>query len=299
MTEPEATAPVDLAVTVVVPTYNRPRAVQGLLGALADQDPPPGGFEVVLVDDGGEQPLERVVADFEDRLTMRLVRQANAGPASARNHGASLAKAPLLAFTDDDCRPHPGWVKAFAAAAATSPGCLLAGRTENALADQATTTASETIVAHLADWSLDDEHGVPPFAATNNLAVPADVFGDLGGFDTSFPLAAGEDREFVARAAAHGHPIEVLPAAVTSHAHELDLVGFVRQHHNYGRGGAHYVEKQHEHGEDPGLFKGVGFYAGLLRRALDEGGVPVLLLVLLAQVATALGYVREVVASRT
>lgn len=47
--------------------------------------------------------------------------QSPKGPAAARNHGARVARAPILAFTDDDCIPAPDWLRAvvdgFAASA--------------------------------------------------------------------------------------------------------------------------------------------------------------------------------------
>ncbi len=41
---------------------------------------------------------------------VRYVRQDNAGPACARNHGARLAQGEFLAFTDSDCVPHEDWI---------------------------------------------------------------------------------------------------------------------------------------------------------------------------------------------
>ena len=40
------------AISVVVPTYNRATSLRRLLDALAACEPPPGGFEVIVVDDG-------------------------------------------------------------------------------------------------------------------------------------------------------------------------------------------------------------------------------------------------------
>ena len=36
--------------------------------------------------------------------------------ATARNTGARVASAPILAFLDDDCEPEPGWAEQAAAA---------------------------------------------------------------------------------------------------------------------------------------------------------------------------------------
>ena len=61
-------------VSVVIPTYNRPGQRGRCLRARASQQEPGGGFEVVVVDDGGEAPLEPVLAGFRPLLDVRLVR---------------------------------------------------------------------------------------------------------------------------------------------------------------------------------------------------------------------------------
>lgn len=115
------------AVSVVCATYRRPEAVARLLAALADQDlgrP----FEVVLVDDGSGPEsvaaLEGVVRGA--RVDVRLlVQERNGGAASARNAGWRAARADVVAFTDDDCQPSPGWLRAGLAALAPGTGVVV------------------------------------------------------------------------------------------------------------------------------------------------------------------------------
>ena len=71
---------------------------------------PQDRFEVIVVDDGSEPPMDSVVSFFRDRLELVLLSQANSGPAAARNTGAAQAKGKFLAFTDDDCTPAPDWL---------------------------------------------------------------------------------------------------------------------------------------------------------------------------------------------
>lgn len=285
--------------TVVVPTYRRPRSLQRCLSALAAGEAPDGGFEVIVVDDGGDVPLERVVEPFADRLDVSLIRQDNAGPAAARNTGAAKASGEILAFTDDDCAPAPHWLTNLDAAVQQAPGAMVAGRAVNARPDDPYATASEAIVDHLAAWSR-SHAAVVPFAASNNLAVPAAAFERLGGFDTRFATAAGEDRDFSARWAASGAPIVWAPDAIVAHAHGHDgnLVTFIRQHAGYGRGGQQFRRTRRERHEDVSVFKGMGFYTALLQRAWRDGGMRVVALVVLAQIATAAGYAAGFAAQR-
>ena len=54
-------------VTVVIPTHARPAQLEACLGGIAKLDPVPGGFEIVIVDDGGPRSLEPLIAAWRDR----------------------------------------------------------------------------------------------------------------------------------------------------------------------------------------------------------------------------------------
>ncbi|HSW49772.1 MAG TPA: glycosyltransferase, partial [Bryobacteraceae bacterium] len=68
--------------SIVIPTYERSPSLRRLLEAVADLDYPRDRFEVVVVDDGTEVPLGPVVAGFQERFQLRLLRQRNSGPAA-------------------------------------------------------------------------------------------------------------------------------------------------------------------------------------------------------------------------
>src|SRR5262249_10341236 len=96
--------------TVVIPAFNSARTVeQAVQAALAQTGV---AHEVVVIDDGSTDDTWQVLERFGDHI--RKVRQPNAGPASARNHGArprpasarkrgaGLAASEGLAFLDAD-----------------------------------------------------------------------------------------------------------------------------------------------------------------------------------------------------
>ncbi|HEV2763340.1 MAG TPA: glycosyltransferase, partial [Pyrinomonadaceae bacterium] len=216
--------------SVVVPTRARPAQLAACLDALARQEYPRERFEVVVVNDGGPEPSE-VFERFAGRLDATLVTQKHAGPAAARNTGARRARAPFLAFTDDDCRPDPVWLKALEARLRDAPGAAVGGRTVNALPRNLFSTASQSLTEYLYEY-FDAAEGRAAFFTSNNLALSSELFRAVGGFDESFPLAAGEDRELCDRWRARGHRLTYAPDAVVRHAHALTLRSFCRQHFN-------------------------------------------------------------------
>lgn len=285
-----------LEFSIVIPTYNRPERLQKCLQSLVQLDYPRDRFEVVVVDDGSKVSLEPVVQPFEADLSIRLIRKANGGPASARNTGAAAAKGTYLAFTDDDCQPHPNWLSAFAAVLAEHPEALVGGYTTNALPDNPYSTASQLLIDYIYDY-FNPSRGKANFFASNNFALPRAHYQNLGGFDTNFPLAAGEDREFCDRWDHSGLPMQYAPTAKVAHAHWLTLGSFWKQHSNYGRGAYHFHQIRSERIEESMKVEPLNFYWSLitfpLSKRSNHSSVTLMTLLFLSQVANALGFFKE------
>src|SRR5947209_15153256 len=115
------------SISIVVPTYRRQRQLAACLGSLAALEYPAGRFEVIVVDDDRDAPLESTIEPHRKRLSITLVRTQHGGPAAARNAGARHAEGSLLAFIDDDCLADRGWLQALARSATAAPGCGVGG----------------------------------------------------------------------------------------------------------------------------------------------------------------------------
>ena len=228
------------ALSVVVPTLDRPRQLGACLSAIGRLERDRDILEVIVADDGGgvdPEDARRHLAATD--VALRVLPTGGTGPAAARNAGADAARAALVAFTDDDCEPQPGWARALLASHRNASGAMIGGRTVNALATNPYSRAAQAIgEAALAHHNQGP--GGPRFFPSLNIAVPATRFAALGGFDEAVTLAGGEDRDLCERWRERGWPLVAAPAAVVRHSHPLDLRGFWRQQAAYGAGAYHH-----------------------------------------------------------
>jgi glycosyltransferase involved in cell wall biosynthesis len=282
--------------SIVVPTYERPRQLAACLQALARLDYARDNFEVIVVDDGGKTPLDNVIAPFHDRLSVTLLAQSNAGPAVARNTGAAQAKGQFLAFTDDDCRPAPDWLKSLAVRLAKDRTCIIGGRTINALPDNPYSRASQILIDYLYSY-YNSNPDRARFLTSNNLALAADSFRAIGGFDTTYPRAAAEDRELCDRWLSKGYLMIYASEVIVHHAHPLTFRTFWRQHFWYGRGAFSFHCIRARRGAGRVKVEPLAFYLNLLRYPLSRArGVQALYLtslLVVTQLATVAGFFLE------
>jgi len=288
-------------VSVIVPTSDRPDVLADCLAALGRQSYPADAYEVIVVDDGSvdEHSVGRAVAAAGG--SARLIRQVRSGPASARNRGAASARGDWLAFTDDDCRPEPDWLMAFAAAAERRPACALGGRTSNLLHDNRYAEASQCLIGFLYDYYNQDAENAR-FFTSNNMMMPRRAFQELGGFDPSFTLAAAEDRDLCDRWRHSGRRMVYVPEARVGHAHRLTLMAFLRQHVNYGRGAGLFRERRAARTSRHIAIEPPGFYLGAVtspfRVAPPLAAIQMCVLLGLTQVANAVGFLLPRAAAR-
>ena len=95
-------------ISIVVPTHNRPHLVLRALDSIFAQTNQ--NFEVIVIDDKSVPALE--LSDRHRRSFVRLIRnEKNVGAAAARNIGISAARAPIVAFLDDDDELFPEFVE--------------------------------------------------------------------------------------------------------------------------------------------------------------------------------------------
>jgi len=280
--------------SIIIPTYNREAQIRECLSSLVNLDYPRARFEVVIVDDGSSSPLTALVEPFRNELEVNLLRQENSGPAAARNRGAAAAKGEFLAFTDDDCRPAPGWLKTLAARFRESPEWAVGGKTVNSLKGNSYSETSQLLIDYLYSY-YNRNPGDVVFIASNNLALPADRYSAIGGFDTSFPNAAAEDRDFCERWRFEGNRIQYAPEVLVNHHHVLTFTAFWKQHYNYGKGAWQYHRRRSERNRSELKLEPVSFYFKLFgypfQKARGWTSLRLAFLLFLSQCANGAGFI--------
>jgi glycosyltransferase involved in cell wall biosynthesis len=285
-----------LLFSIVIPTFNRPAQLTTCLQSIVELEYPCNRFEVIVVNDGGTDSLDSVITPIQKSLNLKLVTQANAGPASARNAGATHAQGKFLVFTDDDCTMLPNYLSVLESYLLKMPECLVGGHTLNALPHNIFSAASQTLIDYLYEY-YNRDLSRSNFFASNNFALSLDRFQTLGGFNTTFSLAAGEDREFCDRWLHQGHSMIYAPEVQIYHAHDLTFSRFWEQHFNYGRGAFCYHQARAQYRQMKVKIEPFRFYFNLLRFPLhqpcEQSALVLALLLFLSQIANIAGFFLE------
>jgi len=286
------------AVTVVIPTFGRLQRLVECLEALRCQEFAEP-WEIVVVDDGSPEPVQPLLSGRVEGLPIRVIRQPNAGPAEARNRGAAEARGAVIAFTDDDCRPEPGWLDALVDAVRERGDSLVGGTTFNGLPGNFFAMMNQFILDLVYDHFNTDPDAAC-FVASNNIACSRARYLELGGFAAAFSVPGAEDRDFCDRWRVRGWPIIVRSAARVEHRHGQTLRQFVNLYIRYGRGA--YLYQMRRRTRRSGTMRDdIGFHISLFRRVHARlRNVPFLLTrvkmvtaLVLWQLANALGFALE------
>lgn len=180
---------------MVVPTVDRPALLARCLEALAAQTRP--ADEVVVVHEGAAD-----LTGWHDRLPLTVL-HAGRSASAKRNAGWRVARHELVAFTDDDCAPSPGWLAALTAA----DGDVLHGP----VAPHPDDAHVGSVFARTLSVPVEDDH----FPAAN-LAVRRSLLAAVGGFDEG--LTGGEDTDLAWRAVEAGGRRAWVGGALVHHA---------------------------------------------------------------------------------
>jgi GT2 family glycosyltransferase len=192
---------------VVVPTFERHELLGRCLAALVAQDFDPMAYEVIVADNAASASTRRLVEGWagRSRPAVRYVAGAHRrGPAAARNAGWRAARGTIVAFTDDDCVPAPGWLAAGLAAFVDGVAGVR-GRIVVPLPDRPTDYERDAAGLEGAEF------------ATANCFYRRDALASVGGFDERFTAAWREDSDLFFSLLERGSRLVEAPGAVVVH----------------------------------------------------------------------------------
>jgi glycosyltransferase involved in cell wall biosynthesis len=211
-------------ISVVVPSHDRPLRLRWLLNAMEEQTLPRDRWELIIGHDSSGPETEEILTTHPlaaaGVLRHVTLEPGTAPPGRNRNVAWRLARAPVIAFTDDDCRPPADWLENALAAAKRHPGAIVQGSTmpdpdEGKIGRHAPYVRTQSI------WPP------RPWAQACNIIYPLELLERCGGFPED--MYVGEDTALAEVARSLGAPYVGAPEVVTRHAiDEASLADQVR-----------------------------------------------------------------------
>lgn len=205
-------------VSIIVPTYNRLNELKKCLNALSHLNYPKKSFEVIVIEDGGNDGTEKYMKNFiKKNKNFKYIRQKNAGPARARNLGIRKSKGEIIFFLDDDDLVPKDWIELHLR---WYKDKNVAGVGGNHFFKKISWADSYYLARYLDEflnvqrWNKKD---ITKGLATANCSYRKKVLDEVGGFDETYPLAAGEDVDLTQRVMALGYDVIKDPSIVTEH----------------------------------------------------------------------------------
>jgi O-antigen biosynthesis protein len=239
------------SVTVAVCTRGRPDDLAECLAHLVRLDYPRVG--ILVVDNA--PPDDANAAVCARYPAVRRVVEPRPGLNWARNRAVLEATDEVLAFTDDDVRVDPDWLRALVVPFMHDEGVM-------AVAGFGAPLELETPAQFLFEGFGGSSGGIhrihmqggpgwgvrgmwhfalmAPHGSGANMAFRRSVFEDVGMFDPALdvgtPTNGGGDTEMLFRVLAHGHGMVYEPRAIVRHRHRRDMAGVARQISGWGTG---------------------------------------------------------------
>lgn len=200
-------------ISLVVCTFNRARLLASALASLEAQTAPAGQYEIIVVDNNSTDDTQGVVDGAARCATnLRLVREPQQGLSHARNRGWRAARAPYVAYLDDDATMPPGWVKA-ALDVIDDVAPDVFGGPYHASYTEGKPRWFDDAYASLTFGNKPRVLARGEYLSGSNIVIRRDLLGRLRGFDTKLgmqgrALAYGEEPDLINRVR------QALPGAV-------------------------------------------------------------------------------------
>ncbi len=218
-----------MKISVIFATYNRNELLTQTLQGLAEMDKTWLDWEVILVDNAGNDETARIAASFSASLPLIFLVETAPGKNNALNTALNHATGDLFIFTDDDIIPDPAWAKSLVDAADRWKDSDLFGgrilpRYPAGLTVPPVNDPDFLAVAYVfADWDLPEGNHFPTTKIWGpNMMVRRRVFDQGLRFNanvgpTGSNYLMGSETEFLKRARKAGYTDVYVPSAFVYH----------------------------------------------------------------------------------
>lgn len=221
--------------SIIVPVYNRPDEVDELLASLCNQKGAEElGVEVLIVEDGSQEPCKDVVSRYTERLDVHYLPKENGGPGPARNYGVEHARGDYVLILDSDVVLPDGYLVAVDNSlrltpcdAFGGPDCAHPDFTDVQKAISYSMTSFFTTGGIRGGRKKLDKF----YPRSFNMGIRRETYRLLGGFSR---MRFGEDIDFSYRLVEAGFTTRLFTEAWVWHKRRTDFDKFFRQVFNSG-----------------------------------------------------------------
>jgi len=217
----------DPLISAIICTHNREEYLGAAIDSLLHQDF--YSYEVVVVDNASSDRTREIVAERLSNPRLNYVYEPVMGLSVARNAGAKEARAPILAYIDDDAVATPLWLKTIYHAYQSNQKIAIAGGKVTLLWPDGFTVPkwlSSELATNLGAYDLGDEivyinkPGLTPRGL--NYSIRRTFLEEVGGFNVNLGrvgknLLSNEELHMTELALQRGWQVAYLPDAVVAH----------------------------------------------------------------------------------
>ena len=217
-------------ISVIVPVHDTGRYLERVLAAVGSQEPTRNEVEWIFVDNGSRDGSGEIL---DAHPGVRVLRESEPGAYAARNRGIREARGEILAFTDSDCFPEPGWLRAVEGGLGDPAVEVLLGPRVPPVEGHWLRLIAEYENQKVERVCASDDPALY-FGHTNNMAVRRTAMDRFGPFASR---ARGSDTIFVRSVveALSSDAVAYEPSMMVQHA-ELDSLGvYFGKIRTYGR----------------------------------------------------------------
>ena len=218
--------------SVLLSTYRRSHLLGRTLTSFCSLNIPDCEWEIVLIDNAGDQRTKQVADEFSVKLPLKVLLETYPGKNNALNKAIPEAQGDILVFTDDDIIADPNWlIEVFLGAKRWPHHYVFGGRIIPKWPHSQGKSAEHAFLRHafaIADWDIPEGLYCAGKVFGPNMAVRASIFKDGWRFnpgigpDGTTNYITGSETELTRRLEKAGFKAVYLPRAVVFHQITLE-----------------------------------------------------------------------------